>query len=96
MNAQAANALYEAERRGVRQIRGRYYSGGGACALGAIALMLKMEPLALRAGVLSEEAMPCPLCGGNYEREGQVIAHLNDNHGLTFSEIARKLGPDHA
>jgi len=100
MNAAAAEALFEAERKGVRQIKGSLFGdGNGMCAYGAL----------LAAGLghtISLFVMPCPLCGaitadvgmGRHVAmiERQLIAHLNDDHGLSFSEIARKLGPDHA
>ena len=100
MNEQAANALYEAERRGVTQLKGAMFGNGGAmCAYGAI--------IAAQLGhTLSSEVSPCPLCGAltanvgmgkdSKMNERTLMAHLNDDHGLTFGEIARKLGPDHA
>lgn len=85
MNAQAAKALYDAERKGVQQIRGRSSDGvGGVCA----------QRVLFRAGewFQPENAAkrPCPLCGFKM----WLVEHLNDDHELTFSEIARKLGPD--
>ena len=98
MNEAAANALYDQERKGLRQIKGTYYREGGACALGAIALGLRRHDL-LPLGFpdhLRGTEMECPVCGLRHVNEGSVIVHMNDDHGLTFSEIARKLGPDGA
>ena len=105
MNEQAANALYEAERKGVKQIKGQLFDErGGRCAVGVLR-DLDLDHFARQPG------SRCPLCGtaerGDLETdgtpteavildEGDVIVHLNDCHGLTFSEIARKLGPDSA
>ena len=94
MNEAAANALYEAERKGVRQTRGASMDeSGGMCA----------GQVLLDAGHYSNQAMwECPLCGRDYlclgwsSGEANIIVHLNDDHDLTFSEIARKLGPDAA
>lgn len=105
MNERAAQALFDAERRGVRQIREQMRDEmGGLCAMGVI--------LAASAefGMYSrQEGGSCPLCGatrafpgnGSYgpyalNDEASQVTHLNDFHGLTFSEIARKLGPDSA
>ena len=91
MNARAAEALYEAERQGVRQIFGQSQDiGGGRCA-GSV-LNAAGEYMSLRRRVVDG----CPAC----ERwkgpalEDHLVIHLNDHHRFTFSEIARKLGPD--
>ena len=97
MNAAAANALYEAERKGVRQITGAERDQhGGRCAIGVLD----------DAGVkLIASVSGCPLCGKtglhhgvagylDLISENDLVVHLNDDHKLTFSEIARKLGPD--
>ena len=100
MNEQAANALYEAERKGVKQIRGELYDGeGGFCTSG----WLQHVGVDVSALYLVPVA-GCPLCGAMkqtmhdfpIEHEHSLIVHLNNDHGLTFSEIARKLGPDAA
>lgn len=97
MDEQAAQALHEAESRGVRQIKGSLSNGAdGLCALGVILLFAHLpQPLGMADG--------CPLCGAEVgsvmlpiDCEQRLIVHLNDDHGLTFSEIARKLGPDAA
>lgn len=102
MKERVANALYEAERKGVKQIKWWMNDGeGGHCAMGAIEAALgSQEDLnEVRA------VQPCPLCGvteqqsqARYplDREGRLIVHFNNDHGLTFGEIARKLGPDGA
>jgi hypothetical protein len=89
VNEQAALALYEAERRGVRQVRGKLadYEGGMCAAEVLIRANLYSDRLAEVRTMLV-----CPLCG----KTRFLIIHLNDDHGLTFSEIARKLGPDSA
>ena len=97
MNEEAANALYEAERKGVRQITGAASDArGGRCAIGVLDA----------AGVVLEARVSgCPLCGQaglhqgvagllDLRFENDLVVHLNDDHKLTFSEIARKLGPD--
>ena len=99
MNADAAQALYDAERKGVPQITGAVRDeNDGRCAIGVL-----QEALGgYEARMVSEEHMedPCPLCGQLPTRGAigvnalVLIAHLNDDHRLTFSEIARKLGPD--
>lgn len=109
MNAQAAQALYEAERKGVQQIKGNFADGAGRCAVGVLmeAAKLRREllddglyvPLA-KFGFPNTEVKPrgvivCPLCDEKgCMHELALIVHLNDDHGLTFSEIARKMGPD--
>jgi len=102
MNEQAAKALYEAERKGVKQIKGRLVdSSGGLCALGVIDHSLGVSAL---GQVNKEHAQdPCPFgctptnsrgVNGFGRHALYLLAHLNDDHDLTFSEIARKLGPD--
>lgn len=103
MNQYQAEALYNAERMGVRQIRGAFSEDGGYCALGWLntqGFVTERELMARADG--------CPLCGATTVTpagearavpiacEYLLIIHLNDDHGLTFSEIARKLGPDSA
>ena len=91
MNARAANALYDAERRGVVQITGKYgNSRGGRCAIGVLAdvqMAWALYPIAVEG---------CPVCGCAMKTELSLVIHLNDDHRFTFSEIARKLGPDSA
>jgi hypothetical protein len=100
MNEAAANALYEAERKGVRQIKGVLRDGrGGMCALGVI-LEAGLETMSLWETKING----CPMCGATEQtfhrmpvaNEHTLIIHLNNDHGLTFAEIARKLGPDAA
>ena len=97
MNEAAANALYEAERTGVKQHRGDDVGpDGSVCANSVLS----------QAGLLPElDKSPrierCPLCDYGLDarfsaNEIGLTAHLNDDHGFTFSEIARKLGPDTA
>ena len=109
MNAAAAEALFEAERKGVEQLRFVLRDGAAMCAMGVL----------IAAGLVTETflgdgqplwgawdaARPCPLCGAKEQQsnarfpldsEGRMVVHLNNDHGLTFSEIARKLGPDSA
>ena len=99
MNEAGANALYEADRKGVRQITGATRDwNGGRCAIGVLG----------DAGVvLYARVSGCPLCGQaglhqgvagllDLRFENDLVVHFNDHHGLTFSEIARKLGPDAA
>ena len=97
MNEAAANALYEAERKGVKQHRGDDVGPDGSVCANVV-----LE----QAGLLPElDESPkierCPLCDYRLvtrfsENEIGLTAHLNDDHGFTFSEIARKLGPDAA
>lgn len=102
MNEQAAQALINAERRGVKQLffqnrdgQGNYCAGG---LLEAEGFWGDLWSTPLTGG--------CPLCGakkfkqGNLSEsyslftEGHLVVHLNNQHKMTFSEIARKLGPD--
>ena len=97
MNEAGANELYEAERKGVRQIRGACAdSTGGLCALGVLGALEKGIAAVCREYELVQADVTCPACGRNWISGGDLIVHLNDDHGLTFSEIARKLGPDAA
>ena len=93
MEQLAAEALYEAEQRGVRQIRGALSDNAdGLCALGVLFRAGLGQPQAEVDGCSVCGAKRGPLLPINYEF--RLISHLNDDHGLTFSEIARKLGPD--
>ena len=98
MNARAAEALYEAERKGVPQIIGDFQRGSGRCAVGVLEEALSIQELAMIH--YEHRGQACPLCGqrnpgGAFMSTGlALIGHLNDDHRLTFSEIARKLGPD--
>lgn len=104
MNEQAARALYEAERKGVRQITGAFADdSGGRCALGVIyeAAGVNLDrrrfcplPSLGLSCEFGEYAVPCPMCGIPFGHSQGVVSHLNDEHRLTFAEIARKLGPD--
>jgi len=101
MNAQAAEALFEAERKGVRQIRGTYADrrSGGLCALGVLGFTSQNTFATCRLREVygfRQAPMDCPCCGDSFGSEFKVVYHMNDHHRLTFSEIARKLGPDHA
>ena len=91
MNVRAAEALYAAERQGVVQITGLAQDGRGGWCAGGI-LVAAGHCWALMS--LSEQE--CPLCGLSKKYEMNLVIHLNDDHRLTFSEIARKLGPDSA
>ena len=97
MNEEQANALYEAEQKGVKQHRGDDVGPDGSVCANVV-----LE----QAGLLPElDQSPkierCPLCNYKLARgfsanEIGLTAHLNDDHGLTFSQIARQLGPDAA
>ena len=95
MNEQAANALYEAGRKGVKQGKGARYLRSDR--------ELQCANDVLRAAgitdLLEVEARECDLCGeplapAYQSTEAGLVAHLNDDHDMTFSQIARKLGPD--
>lgn len=102
MNARAAEALYAAEAAGVKQITGNYTDGkDGLCALGVLATNQGLQihpkcnwdiPVLEQPFGMALEAT-CPACG-RVDREFDVVAHMNDDHKLTFAEIARKMGPD--
>ena len=107
MNEAGANVLYEAERKGIVQVRGGWGdSRGGRCAGGVLVNVLGFD--AKRLAGLTREVSACPLCGSKtvkiqpenrkvrVQTEWHLLVHFNDHHGLTFSEIARKLGPDTA
>lgn len=97
MNAEQAQALFDAEKRGVLQIRGQNRYRDARCAMGVL------EDKNLDDTALWESVESCPLCGSE-ERgdisqklitsEVDLVVHFNDVHRMTFSEIARKLGPD--
>jgi hypothetical protein len=90
MNAAAAEALYAADLAGVRQIRGDMADqSGGMCAAN---VLLKANNLLTQ--LFRTPRMDCGLCGKQVIHEGHLVIHLNDDHEMTFSEIARKLGPD--
>jgi hypothetical protein len=95
MNHAAAEALVQAQLNGVRQIKGAIADGtGGYCAMGVI----------FCAGVSLNHLYEihvdeCPECGatsdGYYQRpistQYDVVVHLNNDHGWSFLDIARKL-----
>jgi len=103
MNARAAEALYAAEAAGVKQIKGGYWSwDGGRCALGVVAealigterlLKTQFTVADFRPAIATSGEMSCPCCQ-EMATEFAIVYHLNDHHGLTFAEIARKMGPD--
>ena len=103
MNARAAEALYDAERKGVKQITGIAWDGrGGYCAMGWLTARLGYGGL---EQTFHGPIAACPLCGATKQTlhrgspindEWSLIVHYNNDHGLTFAEIARKLGPDSA
>jgi len=105
MNQKAAEALYAAEAAGVKQIKMLSDEAGGRCAMGVIAEAAVGTPrwdgvhqyirLHEFAGLSSWPLSDCPCCGASWS-EYTMVTHLNDVHDLTFAEIARKLGPDHA
>ena len=103
MNEAGATALYEAERKGVPQIIGRLADGPGRCALGVLYYAAPYFSLARETFDLGARVDACPLCGATHHTywqglrimdEESLIVHFNNDHKLTFSEIARKLGPD--
>lgn len=100
MNAAAAQALFEAERKGVRQLRNKYRdSKGGMCAMEVLILQARKAgdvTVSTYFDLGRGKVMPCPDCGDQPVSERGLIIHLNDEHDRTFSEIARKLGPDSA
>ena len=102
MNEQAAQALFDAERRGVRQIKNAGWDDHGGMCAGVVLVRARQWDKLLTIRVRT-----CPLCGatkytsGGYSgvdilNEGDLVVHFNNDHDLTFGEIARKLGPDHA
>jgi hypothetical protein len=107
MNAAQAEALFKAERDGVRQIYGSLHDGrGGFCAMGVLlqhaSLAWDCIDRSLRGG-LNRRVDTCPLCGATKQTlyphirihdETDLITHYNNDHKMTFGEIARKLGPD--
>jgi hypothetical protein len=98
MNARAAAWLYDADRRGVRQITETFVdSDGGMCALEVLIVEVGLRDSSTldRLFGFSTSALQCPACD-RIAREAHLIVHLNDVHHWSFSEIARKLGPDHA
>ena len=102
MNAAAAEALFEAERKGVRQVVGRNSDGeGGRCAVGVLyetwAWQQGFIPLLHENGnFVTSYKTGCrfSLDYGLTEPEGREIVRLNNEERRTFAEIARKLGPD--
>ena len=93
MNAKAAEALYDAERKGVRQVFGQSSDGlGGRCAGSILAGAGEYVPL---RSILGASCPACERWAGLWS-EANLVFHLNDDHRFTFSEIARRLGPDSA
>ena len=94
MNEAAANVLYAAERKGIEQAFGGFTKGWARCALHVLGFtrMFRSEFVA-KWGFIDSEILEC--CDCRFSEPGMVM-HLNDKHHLTFSEIARKLGPDSA
>lgn len=97
MTEEQARALYEADRLGVRQLIGLARDDhGGYCAMGWL------DKGCLLAGLWETTVESCPLCGATtqtywnspIDNEWCLIVHYNNDHRMTFSEIARKLGPD--
>ena len=100
MNQEARNKLVEAELSGVKQIKGSFTSRNGQCALG----VLGCSELGNNSQVyvryqLTQRAPNCPFLGTDLEieschksrhSEAGLVIHLNDGHGLSFLDIARK------
>ena len=88
MNARAAEALYEAERKGVPQVRHVLSDGAGGYCAGGILLR------AAGVGVASWHIEAAMELYGISRVEWNELVRLNNREGRSFSEIARKLGPD--
>lgn len=102
MNAKGVEVLTKAAMDGVRQIRGAFADAdGGRCALGVLAdaagvtydgdYILHGVRLQREYGL--DRDTQCPECGTRVPGYG-IVSHLNDEHGIDFLGIARKLGPD--
>ena len=101
MNQEARDMLVEAELRGVKQIRFTLTRQEGRCALGVLGFRLGLaEPdidkLLSKYGFLERE-VTCPFIDSDLEMnscrpllEVSLVAHLNDDHQLSFLDIARK------
>ena len=90
MNARGAEALYEAERQGVRHLKFVLTDlADGYCAGG---ILLRAAPGGVSSwyieGALEFYEMSAA--------EWSEMVRLNNREGLSFSGIARKLGPDSA
>lgn len=109
MNAEQAQLLHDAEKAGVKQIVGQLFDAkGGYCAMGVLQFWDRREGSWAVGRNLSNICEPlankeCPLCGAKTQTfhvrraiptEAELIVHYNNDHRMTFSEIARKLGPD--
>ena len=104
MNAETAKILYKADAKGIPQVKHSLSNGHGYCAMGIIARWASRLDLAIEMKEAPHQG-GCSLCGAQTGKtiwgtdyplgnEWNLVAHLNNDHGLTFSEIARKLGPD--
>ena len=106
MNQEARDKLVEAELQGVKQIRGQLGEQGKAqCAMGVLfyALVSRGYVFTRKSWVaeygLDKHAPACPFMDTELENrecltllvnEAQLVVHLNDDHELSFLDIARK------
>ena len=97
MNQEARDKLVEAELRGVPQIRGSYSNSKGKCALGVLGYpdlvsswkTFRLEDTASDCPFLHTD-LQLPTCPITSISEPMLVIHLNDDHGLSFLDIARK------
>lgn len=98
MTEEQATVLIEASLQGVRQIKGALWDpDGGFCALGLLEARLGQKSL---RSLYATPVHGCPECGARRDArrfgintEAMLIVHLNNDHGWSFLDIARKLGP---
>lgn len=101
MNQEARDKLVEAELAGVKQIKGNFSHSGGRCALGVLGFGLgnnNAKELMIKYGFIEHKLCKCPLLNTDLDTyscstrmtETQLVVHMNDDHSMSFLDIARK------
>ena len=94
MNEEAREALVAAEMRGQRQIKDRFNSGDGLCALGVLGWregQAFLDDFLKPHWGFSSNRLQCPFCERVVLEETRLVAHFNDDHDFSFLDIARKM-----
>ena len=93
MNDLGKDRLVEAALNGVPQITGRYATEAGFCALGVLGIReeeMGVGQFCAKYG-LSMARINCLTCNRSFLHEFDLVIHMNDDHGMDFLTIARKL-----